>query len=248
MGLMFLVSNLQIAAAQTNSTIRAEVCDTAGPVVTVTAPQSDSVTDSAQVSLTGSTERTSQIDISINGVYAQSLAIDMSNTFSTTIGLVEGTNTIILDSYYSCNQASAEFTVVVTYVPRVVPSNGGDSSTEVLRPGTVAPGIVSNPRAVEETNQPQSLPERIIENLGLDTKPKPRQESFSFNDYIIPIRSWLALLAGLLLASVAALPPFHLVWIFNAFGWKNSISKRNQIIFRFIAAVLALLFATILQL
>ncbi len=228
--------------AQSNSNIRAEICRDEKPVVDITSPVSDSVTDVPQITLTGSTIRTTQIDISLNNVYSHSVAIGNDGLLSSALTLVEGTNIISLDAYYSCNQETEEYEIVLTYEPRIVPSNGGDSITEVTSPGTIGPGVISSPGAASSETSPESLPERITDNLGITEDDNSEAGSF-YSDYVIPIRSWFSLLAV-----VAVLPPYHLAWLFNAFGWKNTISKRFQLIFRFIAAVFAMLFALILQL
>lgn len=217
LGLFTLGAHKGLAQTQQNTEVRAEVCNSAGPVVSFTSPQSDSVTDSRTITLSGTTQRTSQVDVSINGNYSQSLAVDSSNTFTAQVSLQEGTNNISLDAFYSCNQLSQIFTVVVTYSPRVVSSNGSDLSTETIKPGNTAPGIISN----------------------------PNKSSF-YTDYVVPIQSWVSVVAALITVLMVFLLTLLLSWIFNKFGQKN-IVKRHNTLLRLIAVILAVIFAIIIQ-
>ncbi len=214
---MYRVDPLVYSASQ-NTEIKAEICNNAAPVVTVTHPQSDSVTNDSLIALAGKTERTSQIDISLNDLYSQSVAIGANNTFATTISLQEGINTIALDAYYSCNQQSKVFTIVVTYAPGGSSSNGGDSNTEVVKPGNTVPGIISNPRAPAT-------------NLDYD--------------FVIPLTLWWVYVF-LLLLFVIVLPPYLLVWLCAILGIQMVIERWHRMLARLVAAAFVLLFVTIL--
>lgn len=241
--LAVLNTNSAYAQAQQGTEVRAELCDTTGPAISVVSPQSDSITDTRSVVLSGVTQRTSQLDISINNVYSQSLAIDSSNTFSTELDLTEGTNTISLDAYYSCNQTSQTFSIVITYVPKAVPSNGSDSSTQIIKPGNTVPITISNPNFESSEEAGESIGDRIKDNLGFGlTKSGDR----TIYDYVKPIQSWAVLTLSVLTAICVFLPTAQLMLIFDKVGFKRTVTHGHWII-RFIAIVLVFIFATIVQ-
>lgn len=135
--LLVLASLVATAKA---TTIKTELCDsTSGPALSISAPLSDSVVGTAQVHLQGTALRTTQIDISLNGAYSSSLAIEPSGQIDTVLTLFAGTNTILLQAYYSCNQTASTESIVVTYEPAATPSTGSTTTTAVPLTPSPAP-------------------------------------------------------------------------------------------------------------
>ncbi len=118
----FSYSLISKVFAQTGSTtVGAILCDTQGPDLQITAPVSDTSTSSQVISIQGMAYRTSQIDIYLNNVYDHSVAIGFDAVLQTPVSLIEGTNTIKLQAFFSCNGTSSDSTLIIRYQPEVVP-------------------------------------------------------------------------------------------------------------------------------
>lgn len=221
------------APTQAQTELTATICNADGPVINLTNPASDSVINQRTTPVTGSVLRTSQVDIYLNNDYVESVAIGLDEQLNTTLTLHEGTNTIRFDMFYSCNQTQASQSVAVTYRPDASTSTARPS-TRTIPAGDTAPGQVSNPEQLQEGDQ--GIIERIQDNL-------------TFTDsYVRPAGYWIATLLAFLFACVALLPPSYLIALFGLFGWKNKkFSVGLQIVIRVIAAVAAIIFATIVQ-
>ncbi len=230
------------AQATDNSEIRAEICYASGPQVLVSSPQSDSVTNDRVVVLAGTTQRTSQIDILLNTQYSQSVVPNTDGSFSILLTLQNGTNTITLSAYYSCNLQTSVTSVVVSYVPQSATGTGQDASTAIIRPGNVKPGVISNPNDLYDVPPESNLPGRVKDNLGFGNA-----QNGGENDQVVIARSWFGLVVTVLATSIALLPTGYLCELFKFLRWKTIPKKRDQYILRFIAALIALIFATIVQ-
>jgi len=116
----------KLTRAQGASQVGAVLCDSQGPDIQVTSPESDTIVNTSPLEITGVLQRTSQLDIYVNEEYSNSLAISSDNTLSIHISLKPGTNTIKFKAYFSCNTTSAEKTIIVEYVPVLTNSATGD--------------------------------------------------------------------------------------------------------------------------
>lgn len=249
--LTLLVFTRSTASAQSN-TVRAILCDTAGPIVQVTEPESDSIVDTPTVNLEGTTIRTSQIELYINEAYSQSIAVEPNGPFSANVPLNKGTNTIRIEAYFACNQTTEIFNVVVTYEPKVVPSPGETTDTSVPGGGIIPPTI-SNPYPVAPPAPEDPSPIRkALENLRLITPADPESRTTTENTLIVTTRSWMALIVGVVLVFAVAVPGVFLAAVgklFGVAGYENLRGMRqlHKNILRAAAAVLLFLMLYVLQ-
>ena len=239
------------AAIDSGSTIKAEVCDNSPPAVTITSPQSDSIVNQPVVSLAGSAVRTSQIDIFVNNQYASSVAIDSSQVFSVDIGLDNGTNSIRTTAFYSCNNTTAEETVVVSYEPSSTPGSGNDTSTVTIAPSNPGPGVISNPikaqnyknelydRSEINKRAGRTLLDRLGTSLGFNQRDGQEWE-YDFTWQVAAKTSWLLLAIGSLVVSFLA--SAQIVWVLSFFGLSVEYAFIGRKIFRLIALLLSFLF------
>lgn len=199
------VPSVSAVSVLSDSDVYSILCDgVSAPDVQVVSPVSDSVVNNPNISLNGTTNRTTQIEVHVNNTYSQSLSVNPDGPFNTTVSLQEGTNTIRLEAYFSCNHTTANFSVVVTYEPQVTPSPGTDTDTNVPGGGVVIPPTISNPYAVIPADEPVDKPsfvERISEKLTFGGAPGETKDIYEA--VIEPITSWLAV--GALIVSVVAL-------------------------------------------
>lgn len=230
---------LPLHAIAEGSVISAEICDSADPSVHIETPASDSLTAVSRVALEGTVERTSQIEIFINDAYSSSVAIGQNHRFSTMVDLRVGTNTIRLEAHNNCNQQIHTTAIVVTHQPQVLPAEGSSTNTSTLPPGDTAPETISVPADTNQSSN-EGIIDRIKDNLGLgDNRP---------DSFVVPIRSWLALLVAVLSFAAVLAPRRLYVFLCRRFGWKPRSWKGHvHWVVRLIAAVLAILFVTIVQ-
>lgn len=135
-----------------DSQINAVICDpSVSPVFTGIGPASDSVVNTATITVQGTAETADHLDISVNSSPAASLSIGSSGQFSAPVSLIKGTNTIELDASYSCNGNHTLKTIIVTYEPTATPSSG--STTDTQLPATPTRTTTSSP-----TSQPTQSP------------------------------------------------------------------------------------------
>jgi hypothetical protein len=154
--------------AQQNTNLNFELCGSETPQLAISSPQSDSVTNSPEITISGTASHTTQIEVFVNGNFDQSVAIGQdTDDFNTNVTLQQGTNSIRLAAYYSCNGTSNSTSIVVTYQPGTTSSEGSQISTVAAVSGDENLPNVSNPILSDEPSQPQTLSERISENLGL---------------------------------------------------------------------------------
>ena len=125
---------------------------------TLTAPQSDSIVNDPQISVSGEVQYISQIDFMIDDVYNNTLALGYSATnFTSQLTLPPGTHTITFIATDSCSQSTHNGSLVVTYEPRTQPSVGEDVET-------VVDGVVTS---AKEVSQPE--PEKNIIEKAMDS-------------------------------------------------------------------------------
>lgn len=100
--------------------------------LTVHQPQSDSIISEPILPIGGSIEYISQIDFFIDNVYNNTVAMGYSATeFASTVTMDPGTHTIKLVATDSCSQTTHEYSLVVTYEPKIPPSVGENIETVV---------------------------------------------------------------------------------------------------------------------
>lgn len=192
--------------------VNATLCDTVSqPAVTVTDPSSLSVaTNVPSLTMSGTTVRTSQIDISINGVYTSSVAVGSDETFTATVGLQQGDNTITLHAYFSCNNTSADTTVIATYNPAVTPPVDNNPGTTINQTPQ-GNGTVSNGNSgiqygqgglssgTESSPSPkENIVDRIEHNLGIGRQSTGYRTDLARSRVVsLLIVSWLALVMAI---------------------------------------------------
>lgn len=198
-------------AQQGSSQVGAVLCDSTGPDVQVSQPVSDSVVTQPTVPLEGTAERTSQIDIFINGVYSHSVALGFNPAFQTSVTLQEGTNTITLEAHFSCNQTSSTTAIVVDYHPIVTPTDPGTVDTDL---GGQSSGTQQSRRVQRGASQPEApqdelgILETIKDKLGLGDEPDDPSAREIDRSYVKIAFNWLIfvsiiVLFGLLFSSAA---------------------------------------------
>lgn len=225
LGCLFLLLSLSTVysrASAENSTIHATLCDsTSQPVLTITDPISLSVvTNMPSIAVSGTAMQTSQIDVSINGAYSGSLAIGVAEAFTTTLGLQKGDNTIVFHAYFSCNNTSADTTIIVTYNPAVVPpidNNPGTTTNQTPSgEGTVSSGATNRDgqggvwstggESSTPSDEQKGIVDRIRDNLGIGEQGSGYRTDLAGSQVVgLLVISWLALvmmIVGILIMSI----------------------------------------------
>lgn len=157
-------------AAYTNgagSVIGATICANSSTIVLMQ-PVSDSIVTSPSVTLQGTVQQASQIEIRVDGVFDSTLPISIGQTaFSGTVALAQGTHTISLTAVNMCSGTNVATSAVVTYAPASqVPSNGSEVSTDAG--GVIKDGVG---RALDDnaTNHYQTMFDnlaRLLQNIA----------------------------------------------------------------------------------
>lgn len=246
--LSMLLINIQPSYAQQQNQILATLCDSTGPDVTITSPPTDSVVNTSNVTFTGIAERTSQIDIYVNNIYSQSVAIGASPNFSTTIGLIEGTNTVKFAAYFSCNGTNQDVEVVVDYYIIPTPSQPGttNSSTD-QNPASGSVNSVKKPKS-ETSDSKNSIIENIIDNLGLGDKNNSGQGGYYKESYVKVAFNWLIFFIIIFLSGLLISSSFIMAEIIALLGIHKYMNhKHSHHIVRFIAVLLIVALAFILS-
>lgn len=146
------------SAIAVNSGIGAEVCgDNVPPAeISISQPVSDSIVNQAITTFRGSIANATQVEISVDGSYSQTISIGASDsTFETSLTLSEGTHTVSMVANGICGTQNAQDSVVVTYQPNTEPSGGGTTPTDVPESGVSVDLAISKDDA---PNQIQELP------------------------------------------------------------------------------------------
>lgn len=168
------------AAAYTSgagSIIGATICVNSSAIVLIQ-PVSDSVVASPSVTLQGTVQQASQIEVRVDGVFDSTIPISIGQTaFSGSVELSQGTHTIMLTAVNSCSGISADTSVVVTYTPATspqTPSNGSEVPTDAG--GVVTQGVTQgiensattyNPTVFDDLAQPlQTIAEWLNVGIG----------------------------------------------------------------------------------
>ena len=125
------------AAVQKTSTFK---LDTVPPTLNISAPSAGLITNTAAQTVTGTTNDTTSspviVTISLNGTSQGSVSVDANGSFSKTVTLVEGANTIIITATDAAGKVSTVTRSVTldTTVPKIVsaaispnPANTGAS-------------------------------------------------------------------------------------------------------------------------
>lgn len=237
-----LLMALPAFAQQQNTNVNFELCGNEIPTINVTSPQTDSVTNLPNVTLSGTAAHTTQIEVSLNGNLDQSIAIgQQSDEFTTTLTLQQGTNSILLTAYYSCNSNTSSEDLIVTYQPNSTASEGGQISTVAPLPDDDNLPTVSNPADESLSEGDQSLPERLAENLGLGA---------SINESIVrPVASWVAMIISVGAAFMAISPMYFSAKLFDFLGFRKlqSFGKAWRVILRILLGFISILLALFVQ-
>lgn len=250
----------KVVAYSGGTTIQATICDNQPPVLNIVSPINGQVVNMSTVNLGGTTKRTTQIGISINGNFSQNVAVGLNQVFNTQLSLVAGTNVIKLDSYFSCNQTSSSDTITVTYKPSPQPvtphSNGSGSNSgpgfaggpglvNITRPTVYAEGNSQISKPKPQTNKPKSPIERAKNNLGFGGKHANIKDSL-----VVPLASWLSLVIATLALMFALMPVISTIWFRRLFNRDRPISLPRKIsinILRLIAFIIAIMLLLFVQ-
>lgn len=137
------------AAVAVDTTVSTSICNAdagSSASLVIDSPVSDSVVNLASITLTGSVKDVSQIDISIDGDYSQTVAIGAGMlSFSIGMTLSPGTHTILASGVDVCNITDPSDTVVVTYQPDTQPSTGSETPTVTTGSNPTVGGPGNNP-------------------------------------------------------------------------------------------------------
>lgn len=127
-----LFGTVVVVRAQQASQVQAALCSTTGPDIRVHNAISDTVVTTPTITIEGTAQQTSQIDVYVNNAYSNSLAISRDTTFEIPLTLSEGTNTIRLEAFFSCNHTSTSVGLVVDFRP--IPSPSSSINTDTIIP------------------------------------------------------------------------------------------------------------------
>ncbi len=226
--------------AQQGSQIGAVLCSTETPDLQVTEPVSDSVTDLPTVQIEGMALYTSQIDVMVNGQYSHSVAIGFDSILQTQVSLQEGTNTINLQAYFSCNGTNSELDIIIDYQPAVSPTNPGSVVTQVVSSDTTTANLNNNLSSGTVTSQ---IIDTIKEKLGLEDETDDFDEAID-KSYVNTAFNWVLFLTiltllGLLFAPTAVIRKLVIIFSLN----KRLSVRHPHKLMRFIIAFLIILLA-----
>ena len=228
--------------------VLATLCDSTGPDVTITSPPTDSVVNTSNVNFTGIANTTSQIDIYVNNVYSQSVAIGASPNFSTSVGLNEGTNTIKFAAYFSCNGTNADYEVVVDYYVIPTPSQPGDTSSNTdQNPSASSVNSTKNKRS-DSSGPKNSIIENIKDNLGIIDKNDRVNSIYYKESYAKVVFNWLIFFIVIFLSGLLISSSFLMEKIIALLGINRYMKhKHSHHILRFIAVLVIVILAFILS-
>lgn len=122
------------------TTISANLCgsDNQGSSIAVSSPTSDSIIDSPDVTIEGTVSNATQITVSVNDQYSQTVSLGTNQTtFQFVEQIGEGTSTIKLVANDVCQIHNGSATIVLTYQPETKPSNGEETPTAIDNSGAV---------------------------------------------------------------------------------------------------------------
>lgn len=204
--------SLQHASAISGQ-VSATICDDSPPSLTISEPTNQSVSTTDQIQISGVALRTTQIDISVNGVLVQSVAIGHDPNFSTSMGLNDGENTLVLDAYFSCNQRHLSETLKVTVdLPETESNSQTNNMSNIAIP-------------IDPARKPKTTKDRLRHNLGMSP-------TFSYERSIVRlIFSWLSAVL-MIFSTIIFIYPLILDSLFAKFKPNTSCVKRRDIINR----------------
>lgn len=227
--------------AQQGSQVGAVLCSTETPDLQITEPLSDSVTDLPTVQIEGTALFTSQVDVVINGQYSHSVAVGFDSLLLTQASLQEGTNTITLQAYFSCNGTNAEVDIIVDYQPAVVPTNPNNVDTEVA---TSSGGISARSEENSQASFIAQVTESIKEKLGLEQVGDDSE--FTVNrSYVSAAFNWVIFFAILSLLGILFASQTVIAKLVSLLGLNRWSAHHSHRLLRFIIAFLIMLLATV---
>lgn len=140
-GIGLLVSIPRLVLANTD--IYTFVCNeamTTGSTVNITNPQSDRTVTNSSVTISGTVNVASSIEVYIDDVYSSTIPIGLAQeTFTTTVSLNVGTHTIKLAANPTCGSEVGTDQIVLTLV-----ETGGNSNPPADPPGKPTGGTTTN--------------------------------------------------------------------------------------------------------
>lgn len=193
-GLLLTALGSTSLAHASNTTITTVVCNpSAGSVISIASPISDSTVNKSSFLVSGSVVGATQIEVRIDDVYNSTISVaPAQGQYLFTATLSTGTHTIKVIANDICAVKNGEASLVITYQPSVVPASGSEVSTRtnptltsdgsayignisagVAEPTrTHAAGVIVMPHGTSKTSIVASLPERVIDESKPQT-PSP---------------------------------------------------------------------------
>lgn len=155
-------AGMAVSAFAADTTVSTKICNADAPStanVYISSPQNDSVMTTGNLTLSGTVQDVSQIDISIDANYSQTVAIATGQTtFSVALSVPQGTHTISVEGIDICNIADPTDSVVVTFQPGTSPSNGGSVPTNTGTSNKPSGGVGKPGGAPVETDWTDNVP------------------------------------------------------------------------------------------
>lgn len=227
--------------AQQGSQVGAVLCSTETPDLQITEPLSDSVTDLPTVQIEGTALFTSQVDVVINGQYSHSVAVGFDSLLLTQASLQQGTNTITLQAYFSCNGTNAEVDIIVDYQPAVIPSNPNNLDTSVVTSGS---GLTAQSQDGRLSSFATQVTESIKEKLGLE-QVGDDTEFTAKRSYVSAAFNWVIFLTILSLLGILFASQTVIAKLVSLLGLNRWSAHHSHRLLRFIIAFLIILLATV---
>lgn len=175
-----MVATSSVGAVSGDTEIRAVVCGGGGSSVSVSSPQDDSTVNDSTIDVQGSVSHATQITISIDGQYSQTIPLGNNQTsFQASVSIAEGTHTILFVANDVCQVSNGSTSIVLTYEPTTDPSNGGETPTDVdnggVAVGTGDEAVATDPSLYQKLKDTVvvgsllDLLEKGFDYVGLDT-------------------------------------------------------------------------------
>lgn len=147
-----------VAAVSTD--VGVSICgdDVPAAGISISEPINDSVVSLAENPFRGTVENATQIEVTIDGQYNNTISIGANvTTFETSLTLSEGTHTISMTANAICGAPNATDSIVITYQPAVQPSAGNSTPTTLDGATTLDGTPVEQTIGIEQNDFAQQI-------------------------------------------------------------------------------------------
>lgn len=149
-------------AVSGDTEVQAVVCGSQGSDVAISTPKTDSTITQPTVAIDGTVTHATQIDISVDGQYSQTLPIASGqSTFQASVDITTGTHTIELVANDVCHVRNGSASLVITFDPNGSAGNGEDTATTVDG-GGVTVGPNDGPIPEDHTSTYEKLRKAVV--------------------------------------------------------------------------------------